>query len=81
VTKDKNDERPAFPRIGTFKKYTRDLEHYNFSGMSLREWYAGKAMQAMVISGDKKGKRSTEELARAAYGLADAMIKEGKKET
>ena len=57
---------PAFP-IGT-----------EFLGMTLRDYFAGKAMQGMIsANGDSNGYLEYEEetVAANAYKLADAMLK------
>lgn len=53
-------------------------------GMSLRDWFAGMAMQRMVsfagdamVNADPEGMTGIEvSLARIAYRMADAMLKE-----
>jgi len=61
---------PAFPHIVDEKKYI-----YN-EGMSLRDYFAAKAMQGM-LSDPKSGSQSI--VARYAYEVADAMLEERKK--
>lgn len=53
------------------------------SGMTLRDYFAAKAMQAVllkwppVLTEDQDAiRRDTEEIARGAYAMADAMLKE-----
>ena len=70
----KNTGGPAFPALKTTVNkspgvYTSEVE----PGMTLRDYFAGLAMQAMVANGGSLG--SSEGLARGAYGYADAMIK------
>lgn len=64
---------PAFPhsRLGS-----------DADGMSLRDYFAAKAMQAVllkwppVLTEDQDAiRRDTEEIARGAYAMADAMLK------
>ena len=57
----------AFPRI-----YKEDM-----SGMSLRDWFAGMAMQGLM-SYDYD--HDNEDVAKWAYEIADAMIAEREKE-
>lgn len=57
---------PAFPR-------------QDWTGMSLREWYAGMALQGIMASGDAHG-NEVGAIAQEAYKLADAMIRAGKGE-
>ena len=58
------DGGPAFPSPGAF------------DGMSLRDWFAGQAMKALVETGHFN---NSEEMSAHAYSLADAMI-EGREE-
>tara|TARA_R110000868_G_scaffold84519_7_gene238229 strand:- start:471 stop:689 length:219 start_codon:yes stop_codon:yes gene_type:complete len=44
-------------------------------GMSLRDWFAGKAMQAKLISGDWNWMHGGGESASDCYDLAEAMMK------
>jgi len=56
------DGGPVFPRQGY------PIHH----GMSLRDWFAGMAMQSLVKPANNLG---VTELAQLAYGFADAMLK------
>jgi len=60
-----NNGGPAFPAY-----------YANKSGMSLRDWFAGMAMQALLQTGPCNwcGKRSADDSAALAYRLADAML-------
>ena len=58
------DGGPAFPSPGAF------------DGMSLRDWFAGQAMEALLETGHFN---NLEEMSAHAYSLADAMI-EGREE-
>lgn len=62
-----NDGGPAFPVEST------DHAKYGIAGMSLRDWFAGMALQGMLAASDGCGGeyRSTSE---QAYRFADAMI-------
>ena len=44
-------------------------------GMSLRDYFAAKAMQGMFASGNLPQSVQDDELAFAAYNMADAMLK------
>ena len=46
-----------------------------WGGMSLRDYFAAKAMQAFI----QRGQFEYEEFAKAAYYMADAMMKEREK--
>lgn len=83
--KTKDDGGPAFPVppeavIGNGWGSLVVLNEYGLgptSGMSLRDWFAGKAMQA-IVSHQQHGNcemTSQEELAWTAYEIADAMLK------
>lgn len=64
---------PAFP----WKEQTKGgfIDH---PGMSLRDWFAGKALQGMV-SGSQGLEISIREFAKSSYELADEMIAEREK--
>lgn len=73
---DKNDGGPAFP-----------INHPHCpdpsTGMTLRQWYAGMAMQGVIASGTVTGNdfnETSKEVSGFAFGVADAMIKEGSHE-
>ena len=59
---DKNTGGPAFP----FKGAINDS-----SGMTLRDYFAAKAMQGLCANGGVVA----DDMAKAAYILADAMLK------
>ena len=53
-----------------------------YSGMTLRDWFAGKAMQGLIASprGTPNGEDATTGYyAMAAYAMADSMIAEREK--
>ena len=65
---------PAFPH---------HIEHPNghwpgvtHAGMTLRDYFAAKAMQAMIAHPDCATDKPAEVFARAAYVAADAMLKQ-----
>lgn len=60
---DKSD--PAFPN---------DLNNY-FRGMSLRDWFAGMAMQGFIAGGKTFDPHTNESTAIRSYQIADAMLK------
>ena len=72
-----NNGGPAFP----CKSYLspRDIEPSNIPGMSLRDWFAGQAMQGLFAS-DYKDQRPIAGVVAAAYASADAMLAERAKE-
>ena len=62
----KNTGGPAFP-------FVCDADFDYGTGMTLRDYFAAKAMQGLVVDG--VGSLMDEELADWAYRLADAMLK------
>ena len=73
-----NDGGPAFP--GWFKE--DEGIHYHH-GMSLRDWFAGKALQGELASQNAENGEWPEghesALAERCYKIADAMLKEAAK--
>lgn len=63
----RDDGGPAFPMSGN---------HVITTGMFLRDYFAAKAMQAYASSESWRVDMNHEETARAAYHLADSMLKE-----
>lgn len=75
---DRNDGGPAYPS-------RRSHEHFqyaetSFEGMSLRDYFAGQAMDRIVQNTDER--RTTpfyaSVIAQNAYAIADAMLAERK---
>ena len=65
----------AFPLVYDDEiKLTKEIH----SGMSLRDWFAGKAMQSLILAA--KNAKDIDMLSAGAYHLADAMLKERSKE-
>jgi hypothetical protein len=62
---DKHDDEPAFP-------YQNHHGH-KFMGMTLRDYFAAKAMQGLIST---EGAGSAERYAEISYKLADSMLKE-----
>lgn len=67
---------PAFPRPFDWNGLPHAPEH-DQPGMSLRDFFAAKAMQGMVggLVADEASE-TLEQLARDAYAIADAMLLE-----
>ena len=65
-----NNGGPAFPA----SYYTDDGEWAKRDGMTLRDYFAAKAMHAS-LSLDPANAASSEEHARWAYEMADSMLK------
>jgi hypothetical protein len=74
----KNDGGPAFPFVAytATKKDTGEIEISGLrsEGMSLRDWFAGQALERLASSGGMFA--SPCKAARKAYAYADAMLKE-----
>lgn len=81
-TEEKKPENPpAFPCEVDYTKMISSnaslTEPVKFAGMSLRDYFAAKAMQTVVIDNEFMHNGITEEkCAILAYKLADAMLKE-----
>jgi hypothetical protein len=67
----KKDLEPAFARPYSEDK---DFIHFAQSGMTLRDYFAAKAMQGM-LSENSGIRYPTDELVDFAYKVADAMMK------
>jgi hypothetical protein len=64
----------AFPLVYDDEiKLTKEIH----SGMTMRDWFAGKAMQGMLAAAENY---QTIQLADYAYSVADAMLKERSKQ-
>ena len=63
---------PAFPSSEYDPRYNR---HVAIGGMTLRDYFAAKAMQGFISDPDWRVDMMPEETARAAYHQADAMLK------
>lgn len=73
----KNDGGPAFPQSETANGNTIHDEHAQ-GGMSLRDYFAAKAMAAVL---ERIPAMPNARIADQAYGIADAMIAARSKET
>lgn len=77
-----NDGGPAFPMPSGNEPRVNETTHYN-EGMSLRDWFAGMAMQGIAMYERSQGTvyenlsvASLRDSAQMAYQLADAMLAE-----
>jgi hypothetical protein len=59
---------PAFPAPA-------GVSHITEQGMTLRDYFAAKAMQGFAAMDDVDGFSSVEEMAKMSYKWADAMLK------
>lgn len=67
---------PAFPMS---EEILRHPDPRHVMGMTLRDYFAAKAMQSILALGeayDYEGDTPVEQLPRHAYALADAMLAE-----
>ena len=71
---DNNTGGPAFPFSIEFPKEEGKGTMYN-EGMTLRDYFAAKAMQALVSSPHCPGSFAAEPVVESAYDIADAMLK------
>lgn len=69
---------PAFPRPYSKDEAREGLE-YAEEGMSLRDYFAAKAMSAMLANPQTAPSCTDEKLCAWAYATADAMLEERKK--
>lgn len=69
-----NNGGPAFPgiRIEAGDNYNPPKQIHR-SGMSLRDYFAAKALQGLLASLDSED--TVQGVAQAAYSMADAMLK------
>jgi hypothetical protein len=65
---------PAFPRAGKEWGNQAWTEAMAEDGMTLRDYFAAKAMQGLVENANWRG-MPEDALAKAAYSMADAMLK------
>jgi len=86
MTTKPNDGGPAFPGGPTGGEYRGEdgYVYHQFSpstGMSLRQWYAGMAMQGL-LSNPTIGLEPTTDtipaVVKQSFNIADAMLSEGK---
>lgn len=64
---------PAFPLTGMTVEGTAD---WPFNGMSLRDYFAAKAMQTLIESWAGSDPKYARDMAGVAYKFADEMLKE-----
>ena len=70
---EKKDGGPAFPFETKPVPHGRGSMHYRNGGMSLRDYFAGQALQGFVA---RIGNHDANLIAHDAYILADAMLSE-----
>ena len=70
-----NDGGAAFPTPEIIEERVGGVRvHHAHKGMSLRDWFAGMAMQGIISSIYFTPQVTFEECAGRAYGTADAML-------
>jgi Mrp family chromosome partitioning ATPase len=68
---------PAFPRpFSTADSIDPDVYYPANVGMTLRDYFAAKAMQALLSDTEWLTDKVIKDAAKAAYIMADAMLKE-----
>lgn len=68
------DGGPAFPMAVTIDNYV----NRRYSGLSVRDHFAGLAMQALMSTSDTNNSITRILVAQRAYEIADAMLEERK---
>ena len=68
-----NDE-PAFPFTEYYLEHGVEMVSQRHPGMTLRDYFAAKAMQALLSSANLKTATQMKDLAPATYIIADAML-------
>jgi hypothetical protein len=67
-----NTGKPAFP-------FSPSPTHFSSSGMTLRDYFAAKAMQGIVAADSDPNPEKVGSIAEQAYILADAMLSQREK--
>jgi hypothetical protein len=68
-----NDGGPAFPVPDSH--HANGQVQYGANGMTLRDWFAGQALQGLLACGEAHDEHTDSVTAGAAYKMADAMLK------
>lgn len=77
-------DKPAFPSTMLVSKNGTYIDNFGEDGMTLRQYYAGLAMQGIIAScpsGMDATKIPFEDWAKSAVKQADALIKELEKKS
>jgi hypothetical protein len=67
---------PAFPIPLNPGESYRAEGHGPADGMTLRDWFAGKALDGICAHPDSWGATSVKEVCKRAYEIADLMLEE-----
>lgn len=70
----------AFPRPMFYEPRREEVVDFGDGGMSLRDHFAGQALLGLITHGNVEENWTEDEVARAAYNYADAMLLERTKE-
>ena len=68
-----DDGGPAFPVAPTLNP-DGTVWYHGKDGMSLRDWFAGMALQGVLSNSDAFAKMKDQQVAECAYAAADAML-------
>ena len=70
---------PAFPMSGFDTRHGQSVQAVYQHGMTLRDYFAAKAMQGMLASDIECAPEYVPVIVKSAYVLADAMLEERSK--
>lgn len=66
---------PAFPtNTKTYEADNGDVVHIVAGGATLRDYFAARAMEAILLVSYQQGWKEVDEVAEHAYRAADAML-------
>lgn len=74
MTDTRNNGGPAFPHDKYMKREDGQFGTFAHGGMSLRDWFAGQAMAALIIANGGHSCALGLGSAKDAYSAADAML-------
>ena len=69
------NDTPAFPRPFSEDTYLEGIDYLAQDGMTMRDYFAAKAMQGMLAACTGWSEAQQERLAKCSYAMADAMLK------
>ena len=72
MSQKKNTGGPAFPVL-IDRRHDPDFDYE--TGMTLRDYFAAKAMQGLVAGADPEGAINLHGVAEWSYNMADALLK------
>ncbi len=75
MSNDTNTGGTAFPALARYGRSAQLESALQQDGMTLRDYFAAKAMQGFVSDSEWRMSRNPNETAKAAYHQADAMLK------